>query len=485
MSIAELLSYQKSNDDVAVIYQGKSFSYKAIYESASIVKDILDGVDSTRSNIAIVIPNTPEYIYAYLGIWLSGNVIVPIYYSSSINEIINTINTFDIALVVTDERMGRKIKANETFLNHNVYVLDVYSKQKELLACEAPDCPATKAPDDVVVMLGTSGSTSNPKRVMLTEQQLLDNAHAIIGSLGFNNDDVFLVISSFSFSAANTAQLIAPLLLSAKIVLFDSVVHPGKIVRCIKNHGITTTAIVPSLLHIWANYDFDPEDTKTLRMLCLSGSIPAHDDIVALNAKLPYTEISNNYGMTEAAPRISCQRHANEYPMSVGKPLKNVAIRIVDEFGNEAERGKVGQIAVSSPSLMSGYYANPDETARTIRNGWLVTGDAGYINGDGNLIINGRIKNIIISNGMNIYPEEIEEVINKNPHVAESMVKGTESDIYGEVPVAFVVSDGSITEWELIEYCRRFLQELKVPRQIFFVDKLDKTGSGKIRRIQE
>ena len=187
--------------------------------------------------------------------------------------------------------------------------------------------------------------------------------------------------------------------------------------------------------------------------------------------------------MTEAAPRIACQRHAEEYPMSVGKPLKNVSIRVIDEFGNEAERGKVGQIAVSSPSLMLGYYANPDETARTIRNGWLMTGDAGYINDDDNLIVSGRIKNIIITNGMNIYPEEIEDVINTNPHVAESMVKGTESDLYGEVPVAFVVADGRISEWDLIEYCRRFLQELKVPRQVFFVKKLDKTGSGKIRRM--
>lgn len=485
MTLFELLNDQTRSDKTAVVFKDRAVSYKELSEYSRDYAGVLKDLSIDRRNIAVLLPNSPEYIFAYLGVYLSGNVIAPVNYNSSINEIINTINTFDIALLVTDERTSAEIKTREALLTHKVSVMDACSKQRELIAGEKPDCPVTKTPKDVVIMLGTSGSTSNPKRVMLTEQQLLDNAHAIIGSLGFNNDDVFLVISSFSFSAANTAQLIAPLLLSAKIVLFDSVVHPGKIVRCIKNHGITTTAIVPSLLHIWANYDFDPEDTKTLRMLCLSGSIPAHDDIVALNAKLPYTEISNNYGMTEAAPRISCQRHANEYPMSVGKPLKNVAIRIVDEFGNEAERGKVGQIAVSSPSLMSGYYANPDETARTIRNGWLVTGDAGYINGDGNLIINGRIKNIIISNGMNIYPEEIEEVINKNPHVAESMVKGTESDIYGEVPVAFVVSDGSITEWELIEYCRRFLQELKVPRQIFFVDKLDKTGSGKIRRIQE
>ena len=483
MKIAELLSYQKANYDTAVIYQDNSFSYKAIYESVCIVKCILEKAKTSRCNIAIALANVPEYIIAYFGVLMSGNIVVPIYYSSSINEIINTINTFDIALVVTDERIGRKIKANETLLNHNVYVLDVYSKQKELIAYEAPDCPATKAPDDVAVMLGTSGSTSNPKRVMLTEQQLLDNANAVIDSLDFNKDDVFLVISSFTFSAANTAQLIVPFLLSAKIVLFDSVVHPAKIVQYIKKYNVTATAIVPPLLHIWAKYNFDPEDTRTLKMLCISGSIPAHDDVVKLKAKLPYTEISNNYGMTEAGPRISCQRHAEKHPFSVGKPLMNVQVKIIDDLGNEAAPCQTGQIAVRSPSLMLGYYANPDETARTIKDGWLLTGDAGYKNDEGNIIINGRMKNIIITNGINIYPEEIEEILLSNLHVKEAMVKGKESVIYGEVPIAYVAIDGLITEQGLIEYCQKYLPEIKIPKQIFFVHDLEKTSSGKIRRI--
>lgn len=485
MSFIATLNDKTRSNKTALIYKNRSISHFEMVDHAIIFEKEIKRFSPTRHNVAIILPNTPEYIFAYLGIWQSGNVIIPIYYNSSVDEIINTINTFDVAVIVTDERVISEIKAKETLLTHKALALDAYSKQKGLMACEAPDCPETQAPDDVVIMLGTSGSTSNPKRVMLTEEQLLDNASAVIESLDFGKDEVFLVISSFTFSAANTAQLIVPLLLSAKTVLFDSVVHPAKIVQYIKKYNVTTTAIVPPLLHIWAKYSFDPEDTKTLKMLCISGSIPSPDDVTSLKAKLPYTEISNNYGMTEAGPRISCQRCAEKHPLSVGRPLRNVQVKIIDDNGHEAAPCQTGQIAVRSPSLMLGYYANPDETARTIRNGWLVTGDAGYINGDGNLIINGRIKNIIISNGMNIYPEEIEEVINKNPHVAESMVKGTESDIYGEVPVAFVVSDGSITEWELIEYCRRFLQELKVPRQIFFVDKLDKTGSGKIRRIQE
>ena len=255
-------SIQKQSNKTAVVFKDKSVSYKDLWEHSSYYAYIFKDLLIHRHNIAIVLSNSPEYIFAYLGVYQSGNVIAPVYYNSSVNEIINTINTFDIALVVTDERMSGEIKARGALLTHKVSVLEAYSKQCELIAGKMPDCPATKAPDDVVIMLGTSGSTSNPKRVMLTEQQLLDNAHAIIDSLGFNNYDVFLVISSFSFSAANTAQLIAPLLLSAKIVLFDGVVHPGKIVRFIKNHGITTTAIVPSLLHIWANYDFDSENVE-------------------------------------------------------------------------------------------------------------------------------------------------------------------------------------------------------------------------------
>jgi len=483
LTLLELLNDQTRSDKTAVVFKDRAVSYKELSEYSRDYAGVLKDLSIDRRNIAVLLPNSPEYIFAYLGVYQSGNVIAPVYYNSSINEIINTINTFNIALVVTDERTSAEIKAREALLTHKVSVIDACSKQRELIAGEKPDCPVTKAPKDVVIMLGTSGSTSNPKRVMLTEQQLMDNANAIIDSLDFNKDDVFLIISSFTFSAANTAQLIVPLLLSAKIVLFDSVIHPAKIVYYIKKYCVTTTAIVPPLLHIWAKYNFDPEDTRTLKMLCISGSIPAHDDVVALKAKLPYTEISNNYGMTEASPRISCQRYAEKHPFSVGKPLMNVQVKIIDDLGNEAAPYQTGQIAVRSPSLMLGYYANPDETARTIKDGWLLTGDAGYKNDEGNIIINGRIKNIIITNGINIYPEEIEEILLSNLHVKEAMVKGKESVIYGEVPIAYVAIDGLITEQGLIEYCQKYLPEIKIPKQIFFVHDLEKTSSGKIRRI--
>lgn len=482
MTLLDILNNKIRPNRTAVVFKDRSICYSELFTNSCIFEKEIKRFSPTRHNVAIILPNTPEYIFAYLGIWQSGNVIIPIYYNSSANEIINTINTFDVAVIVTDERVISEIKAKETLLTHKVLALDAYSKQKGLMACEAPDCPETQAPDDVVIMLGTSGSTSNPKRVMLTEEQLLDNASAVIESLDFGKDEVFLVISSFTFSAANTAQLIVPLLLSAKTVLFDSVVHPAKIVQYIKKYNVTTTAIVPPLLHIWAKYNFDPEDTRTLKMLCISGSIPAHDDVVTLKAKLPYTEISNNYGMTEAGPRISCQRCAEKHPLSVGRPLRNVQVKIIDDNGHEAAPCQTGQIAVRSPSLMLGYYANPDETARTIKEGWLLTGDAGYKNNEGDIIINGRMKNIIITNGINIYPEEIEEVLLSNPHVKEAMVKGKESVIYGEVPIAYVAIDGLITEQGLIEYCQKHLPEIKIPKQIFFVHDLEKTSSGKIRR---
>ena len=482
MTLLDILNNKISPNRTAVVFKDRSICYSELFTNSCIFEKEIKRFSPTRHNVAIILPNTPEYIFAYLGIWQSGNVIVPVYYNSSINEIINTINTFDVAVIVTDERVISEIKAKETLLTHKALALDAYSKQKELMASEAPDCPETQAPDDVVIMLGTSGSTSNPKRVMLTEKQLLDNASAIIESLDFGKDEVFLVISSFTFSAANTAQLIVPLLLSAKTVLFDSVVHPAKIVQYIKKYNVTTTAIVPPLLHIWAKYSFDPEDTRTLKMLCISGSIPSPDDVTSLKAKLPYTEISNNYGMTEAGPRISCQRCAEKHPLSVGRPLRNVQVKIIDAFGNEARPGETGQIAVRSPSLMRGYYANPDETARTVKDGWLMTGDSGFIGEEESIIINGRMKNIIITNGINVYPEEIEEVLLSNPHVKEAMVKGEENQIYGEVPIAYVAMDGLTTAAELMAYCRQYLPEIKTPKRIIFVKELDKTSSGKIRR---
>lgn len=459
------------------------YTYGDIYDSANEICKLISNNTSTRCNISIMLPNVPEYIFAYFGILLSGNIIVPIYHNSSVYEVINAINTYDIAVIITDSTVKRDLTDEDKKISHKLCVIDGYTLQYEIIGDKSRECPKTKAQDDVAIMLGTSGSTSNPKRVMLTDKQIIENAKAIIKSLDYNKDDVFLVISSLTFSAANTAQLIVPLFLSAKIVLYDSVVHPAKVIQSIKKYGVTTTSVVPSLLKLLAKYDFDSDDTKTLRMLCSSGSIASPENIIDIKKKLPYTEISNNYGMTEAAPRISRQRHAELNPKSVGKPLENVQVKIIDPDGKDVPVNTQGQIVVQSPSLMSGYYANPNETARTIRNGWLMTGDIGAIDEEGNLYVYGRIKNIIITNGINIYPEEIEEVLLSNPHITEAMVKSFESPIYGEVPAAYVVMDGRLSETDVIDYCRKYLQEIKVPKHIFFVTELEKTGSGKIRRV--
>ncbi len=485
MTIAEMLLSHRHDRTIALLYKDKKYSYMQLFDSAKSVSNVITEMKMPRGNIAIVLPNIPEYIFAYFGILLSGNIVVPIFNSSTVNEIINTVNTFDISIVITDQTVKYQLAEKEFLFTHKLCILDVVTLESVILANGSLDCPITKAPSDVTILLGTSGSTSNPKRVMLTDKQIISNADAIIESLEFNNNEVFLVVSSFAFSSANTAQLIVSLILSAQMVLFDGTLHPSRIVNYIERYKITTISIVPQLVHLLTKYSFNPECTKTLKMLCCSGSIASPNDLIILKKKLPYSEISNNYGMTEAAPRISCQRNADKYRLSVGKPLKNTRIKILNGSGEEVSCGVIGQIAVKSPCIMLGYYGNPIETAKTIKYGWLMTGDAGYKDAHGNLIVNGRIKNVIITNGMNIYPEEIEDVLNSNVHVLESMVKGANSDIFGEIPIAFAVTDGKSTEWELIEYCRQFLQDFKVPRQIIFVSKLDKTGSGKIRRKKD
>lgn len=197
--------------------------------------------------------------------------------------------------------------------------------------------------------------------------------------------------------------------------------------------------------------------------------------------------IVQTYGQTEASPRVTCLLPKDSIRKlgSVGKALPGVEVRIFDDDCNEVLPNVKGEIVVKGKNVMRGYYKKPDETKKVLKDGWLHTGDIGMFDDEGFLYVVGRIKNIIISGGLNIYPEEIEELLRSIPAVQEAVVLPKFHELLAEVPVAKVVlrKGSKITERDLLKYCREKLEIHKVPSEVSIVSNIEKTYNGKIRRL--
>lgn len=226
----------------------------------------------------------------------------------------------------------------------------------------------------------------------------------------------------------------------------------------------------------WSAFD-------SIEFIVISGAPVPAKLVDHLQTVFPQADIIQTYGLTEASPRVSMMDRGDRF-LSCGSPISNVSIRLVDEEENEVEGAAIGEIWVKGPNVMIGYYNNTELTNATIVEGWLKTGDLGYWNESGCLILTGRKKNIIISGGINIYPEEIEEFLYSLKEVEEVMVVGVHDDLLGEVPIAFLKVCGEclIDMTALTQHCNLHLSSYKVPRQWRIVDEIPKTKTGKLDR---
>lgn len=482
MKVFDIIARQRDNDKVAVIENGKKYSFKDIYQRVENYVSVL-GKNKQKGNIGIYLENSIEYIIAFFVSQKLNGATVPIAFESKKGEIDGIIKYCDLSLIITNSA-GMKILDDVILKKCSVFNIDTCECQYSETACDE----SGSVSNEVCLMMKTSGSTSAPKRVMLTDENVLFNLKAHIQTLKLTSEDKCLIVLPMCFSYCLVAQLLSHLYLGASLEIYMGLFIPRKFLLMLQDSKCTNVACVPSMIMLLKNEDCFKDNWEYLRYVLCGGSALSRKGLEIAKSVFGDERIVVTYGLTEAGPRVSTllPKDISRKIGSVGQAMSGIKVGIAENMElEESGRYRVGEIMVQGPSIMKGYYKLKTETEAILKGGWLHTGDLGYIDEEGFIYIVGRKKNVIISAGLNIYPEEIEEILQCYPQVKESYVYSYENELLGEVPVAdIVVEDPDIFSMEqLKKYCDDSIDINRRPREIHVVERIEKTDTGKIRRM--
>ncbi|MGF9660791.1 AMP-binding protein [Arthrobacter crystallopoietes] len=338
------------------------------------------------------------------------------------------------------------------------------------------------AAGDPALIVYTSGTSGRPKGVVLSHGALFFNAVNVLLGLDIVSEDVTLVNTPLAHIAALNVLSVTTLLKGGTILLDDKF-DAGRCLDQIARYRVSTMFAVPSILTLLSQHPgFEAADISSLRWI-LGGGAPMPPDLVAewSGRGIP---VLASFGMTEAGPSVSFRRRTDAAgkSQSSGPPALLTDVQIVSLDGQEVPAGQTGEIRVRGPHLASAYWANPDATEAMFEDGWLVTGDRGYIDQDGDLCVTGRSKEIIITGGENVDPAEVEHLIARYPGVVEAAVVGRPDELWGEAVTAVVVSDQPMDLQDLRDYLRPHLAGFKLPRRLERRDHLPRNAVGKLIR---
>lgn len=467
---------------------------KALHEAKRIAEGLRNvGVDK-GDRVIVCMPNLPQVIFSYQGISRTGAVIVPVLFLLHASEIAYIIENSSAKVILTSEFVLPKIREAISKLSTKPIVITVDGSSwgdvtgYEDWLGEVEDSPADFVaeidPDDTGVILYTSGTTGRPKGVILTHKNLYSNAATLASE---DKRDPYTTLGVLPLAHVYGLTVSNICLLTGSSVVVFSKFDAEDVFRAIERYRVPFFSAVPAMLHAMIMHpkgnDFDLSSLERVG----SGSAALPLALVSAFKEKFGADVFDGYGLSEAAPIVASYREGMSYrPGSVGKPITGVEIRIVDAAGHRLIAGEVGELTVRGDNVTPGYFQNAEETARTLVDGWLHTGDLAKVDEDGFLYIVGRKKDLIIRGGLNIYPRDVEELLAEHPGVAESAVIGVPDERMGEEIVAYVVkrNNSPVTEDELIAFCQSRLAKYKTPRRVIFLDALPRNGVGKVLKTE-
>lgn len=486
---------RKTPGKLAIVCEGREHTYRQFNEEVNRLAHGLLALGIRKGDrIALMMKNSDYFVFAFFASAKIGAVVVPINFRLTASEVHYILEQSGTSLVFCDDefedviagaRQGAGVEhvvvSGAANVPGHLSFAGIYAESvvnPQLDVCE----------DDDLEILYTSGTTGRPKGALFDHKRIFNVGLTMMISMGINQQERFLHIAPLFHSAQLNLFLISGIVLGATHFIHRDF-HPVKTLEAIQEHKITHFFGVPAMYNFMLQVPNAAGYDLSAIKRCGYGAAPMPPELVRKSIELFRTDqFYNLCGLTEAGPGgilLDPEGHRHHLGKG-GKAAFLTEARVVNEEGEDVLPGGVGEFILKGESIMKEYYRKPEETAKTIKDGWLYTGDLATIDEEGYITLVDRKKDMIISGGENVYSIEVEEILYEHPAVLEAAIIGLPDEVWGEAVCAVIVpkQDAMVDEQELKSFCRQKLAGYKVPRRIFIEEALPRNASGKILKYQ-
>jgi long-chain acyl-CoA synthetase len=491
MNIFDALEQNKERhpDREAIVFGRDRLTYAELHERAGRLSSALKEIGNLKKGdrIALFLPNRPEFVTAYYAAMRLGAIAVSLNVMLKRDEVKFILNDSESSLLITADKLLEQVpNAREVPSLKRILCIDKPERADAMsldhfLGLASGQSPAVVlANDDGAAILYTSGTTGKPKGALLSHANIISNIEATCRHTRMTPEDRLICYLPLFHCFGQNFIMNASVRCGATLVLHERFV-PDEILESLKANRISMFFGVPPVYLRLLSVPKLEEHFRQVRY-CFTAAAPMPVTVARQWREKVGRIIYEGYGLTETSPFASYNHDVQYREGSVGAPIEDVEMKIVDPEGRALPPGDTGEIAIKGPNVMLGYFRRPKETAEVIRDGWFLSGDIGKADADGCFYLVDRAKDMINVSGFKVWPREVEDVLLQHSSVGDAAVVGIEDARSGEAVKAFVVlkPDAAAQEQEIIDYARARIADYKAPREVEFIDALPRNPAGKI-----
>lgn len=491
-------------NNIGTSFGDREHTWKQVEQRvAKLAGALVDLEVGEQTHVAILAMNSDKYFEYYNAIPWLGGVVVPLNIRWSIKENIYSLKNSQSSVLFVDDTflaMGKELIAQCDQIRLVIYMGDGEAPEgmlnyEQLIENAKEIPPYNGSYDDLAGIFYTGGTTGFPKGVMLSHANLWTSSVSVAAEMGLNKEGERYLHAAPMFHLADVGVSYA-MVIGGLTQIFIPFFEPTAVIETIATKKVNHVLLVPTMVTIMlATPALADADFTSLKTIIYGASPMPEGTLIDAMEKMPTVGFIQAYGQSELSPLISilpAEYHVLEGPKagklrSAGRPGYCINVEIRDADGNTLPRGEVGEIAAYGPNRMLGYWNNPEQTASTIIDGWVMTGDAGYMDEDGFIFLVDRVKDMIVTGGENVFSAEVENALSHHPAIQESVVIGIPSEKWGEAVHAIIrFNEGAdASKDEIIAHCREHIAGYKLPQSIEFrQEPFPMTGAGKLRKVE-
>jgi acyl-CoA synthetase (AMP-forming)/AMP-acid ligase II len=498
-------------DKPAIVFEGKRYTFSQLNERVNrLANGLLKLGIQKGERVAFIQVNCNQCVETYFAVAKMGAIYLPLNFRAKEKELAYMLNTAEATTIVIGERYVPMIKSIQPEVKSLKNLISIEQKHDDMLYYEdiIKDNPADDViteidEDETTILMYTAGTTGFPKGVMLSHTSF--SSYMLENVTPADPEAIESNILTVPLYHVAGIQAMMAAIYGGRTLVMERQFEPEEWMTLVETEKANRAMMVPTMLKQLLDHpNFKKHDLSSLKVITYGAAPMPLPVIRQALEEFPGVSFINAFGQTETASTITAlgpedhvltgspeeREKKLKRLASIGKPMSNVEMKVIDDDGNTLPAGEVGEILARGPRVMSGYWKDEEKTAKTIdKDGWVHTGDVGYVDDDGYYFLSGRSSDMIIRAGENISPEELENVIREHPKVEDVAVIGVPDETWGEEPRAVVIpkKGEKPTEEEIMEWCRQGLASFKRPRSVIFVDDLPRNPMGKLikREIRE